>query len=119
MIRVLLLGAFTLLGGCASSLAGTSGESRTEYLLGLAKVRVPATKGAVQALDISSLGVGVGESLFIGWRRGQYVFVKPEDCHLLVIIRNKLEAEHALEVMNATKGKHLCLVDFAKEVRRF
>ena len=75
-------------------------------------MNIPATIGDVRAIDVSTLGVGVDGGVFLGWRRGQYVFVRPGECQLLIIIRSPVEAEHALRILRAAEGEQLCVVDF-------
>lgn len=97
---------------CAQVNLGGGEPGSSRIYAGAVRVNVPATIGEVRAIDVSTLGVGVEDGLFIGWRRGQYVFVRPGECQLLVIIRSRLEAEHALSILRAAEGEQLCVVDF-------
>jgi hypothetical protein len=98
--------------GCAQMSLGEGAAVRTHHYAGVVRVKIPATVGPVRAIDISMLGLGVENGVFVGWRRGQYVFARSEDCQLLIIIRSPMEAEHALKILRAAEGEQLCVVDF-------
>jgi hypothetical protein len=97
---------------CVQVDIGSSGAGSTRLYAGAVRVKVPYTMGQVEAVDVSTLGVGVDGGVFLGWRRGQYVFVRPGECQLLIIIRSPIEAEHALSILRAAEGEQLCVVDF-------
>jgi hypothetical protein len=103
---------------CASIDLANPVERREILAVGAVSVRVPTTFGQVRAIDISTLGVGVDTSVFVGWRRGQFVFVQPNECQLLIIVRSGAEAEHATRLLEAAQGGQICMVDFAGALPR-
>lgn len=106
-LPILLLGACTqvdLTGGVAG---------RNHVYVGAVSVNVPRTYGELRAVDVTTLGVGVDESAFLGWRHGQFVYVQPDQCQLMIIIRSPVEADHAMRILRAVEGEQLCVVDFA------
>lgn len=106
-----------LLAGCAQVSLGEGVAARTTLYAGAVRVEVPATWGEVRAIDIATLGVGVDHGVFLGWRRGQFVFVRPGECQLLIIIRSSVQADHAMRILQAAEGDQLCVVDFADTLR--
>jgi hypothetical protein len=81
--------------------------------VGAVSINIPRTYGELRAVDVSTLGAGVDSSAFLGWRHGQFVYVRPDECQLLIIIRSPLEADHAMRILRAVEGDQLCVVDFA------
>lgn len=114
--RVALLAAFALTA-CAGVNLAKSGRQSLRFAGGV-RIEVPETYGEVRAIDVTTLGAGVDTSAFLGWRRGQFVFVKPNECQLLIIVRSTAQAEHAAAMIDAMKGEKTCLVDFARSLPR-
>jgi len=107
-----------LTGGCVQMELDERSAKRSLILVGAVRVDVPETYGEVRAIDVTTLGVGADTSVFLGWRRGQFVFVQPDECQLLIIIRSRIDAEHAAKMIEAMKGERTCLVDFGKSLPR-
>jgi hypothetical protein len=105
-----------LAGGCAQMDLGESRAKRSLVFLGGVRVDVPDTYGEIRAIDVTTLGAGADTSVFLGWRHGQFVFVKQDECQLLIIIRSRIEAEHAAKMVEAMKGEKACLVDFGESL---
>jgi hypothetical protein len=99
--------------GCAQLDLDSRVTRRSHIYVGAVRVNIPVTYGELRAIDVSTLGVGADESLFVGWRRGQFVYVQPDECQLLLIIRSPVEAEHAISILRAVEGDQLCVADFA------
>lgn len=108
---VLIWGLFV--GGCTQVDLTRGVSSHSQVYVGAVRVTVPATYGELRAVDVSTLGVGADSSLFLGWRHGQFVYVRPDACQLLLVIRSPVEADHALSILRAVEGEHLCAVDFS------
>jgi hypothetical protein len=91
---------------------------RSRLYVGAVRLQIPETVGNLRALDVSTLGLGVGNGVFLGWRRGQYVFVPTGECQLIVIIQTPLESEHATRILEAAGSEQLCIADFAHTLPR-
>ena len=103
--------------GCSQVYLGERGAGRTHLYAGAVRVSIPETVGDVRAINVSTLGVGMENGVFLGWRRGQYVFARPGECQLLIVIRSRIETEHALRILEAAEGEQLCVVDFSDTLR--
>ncbi len=113
-----LLAPLLVAGGCANMELDQSAARRSMVFLGGVRVEVPETYGEVRAIDVTTLGAGADTSAFLGWRHGQFVFVKPGECQLLIIVRSKVEVEQAARLIEAMKGGQTCMVDFASNLSR-
>ncbi|WP_114950865.1 hypothetical protein [Sphingosinicella terrae] len=110
---VFALAASLWLAACTRVDLAEPASGRSHVYAGAVSVTIPRTYGELRAIDVSTLGVGADESVFLGWRRGQFVYVRPDECQLLIIIRSSVEAEHATRILQAIEGGQLCVVDFA------
>ena len=104
---------FSLLCACTQVDLADRRPSRAHVYVGAVSINIPRTYGELRAVDVSTLGAGVDSSAFLGWRHGQFVYVRPDECQLLIIIRSPLEADHAMRILRAVEGDQLCVVDFA------
>ncbi len=99
-----------LLSGCSA--AGADGGIRRAYHLGLVSVTTPETAGAVSALNVSGLGLGWDDGLYLGWRSASRITADPAKCHLLIVIRSRVETDNAVKVIKSLEGQNPCIVDY-------
>jgi hypothetical protein len=111
-MRLLLPVIALLFSGCAQVNAMAPPPLSSDILFGAVRLVVPATRGKLVALDVTTIGAGAGDSAFIGYRRGQYVYVEPTDCRLLLIIRSKVDTAHAEQILGSLEGEDVCFADF-------
>jgi hypothetical protein len=105
-----------LLGGCTT--VPSEGEARSAVHLGLTSVRIPQTRGHVFAASARTFGVGWDAGPFIGWRSANWIVADPAGCQLLVVIRQAVEADNAIRILNALEGQSPCIVDYTNTLRR-
>ena len=110
MIRLTLLLALISLGGCVS--VPTDGTASVHTYVGIVRVAYPGSRGKLTAIDVKSLGLGYDGAAFLGWRDSKFVYAEPDDCRVVLIIRDRLESEH-LERMVAALGDKACVADFS------
>jgi len=103
-----------LLAGCATIDASekTSDNRTSAIYFGITEVITPQTKGAISAIDVSTLGFGWDRGPFLGWHRGSWIEADPAKCQLVVIIRSPAQAENAARVLQALEGQTPCIADF-------
>lgn len=114
--RLALIAALAAaLSGCTLVRMGDGGVSRT--LVGVVRVKMPATEGQLTALDVQTLGGGWDSGPFLGWRGANWVIADPRACQLTVIVRSGTAAKHAAGVLAQLRGKNICLADFTDILR--
>lgn len=98
--------SIAMLAGCVSVEPGAAPGAR--YYLGLVHVRYPDAIGPLVAADVRALGVGIGDGAFLGWRDSKLVFARPEDCRVVVIVRDRADLESVKTITRSMEGA--CLV---------
>jgi hypothetical protein len=104
-----------LLGGCTTIASG--GETRSAIHLGVTAIRIPQTRGDVHAASVRTLGVGWDAGPFLGWHSANWIAADPARCQLLVVIRQAVEADNAIRIINALEGQNPCIVDYTNTLR--
>lgn len=106
MKKVLIVAVIVLLAGCATVPAD---EGRGDHwYFGLVRVTYPETRGALIAARVRNLGIGFDEGFYLGWHAGDFVFARPENCRIVIIVRDKADLAHAKTLIKGVEGA--CLV---------
>jgi hypothetical protein len=106
MIRAALAAIALMLSGCV--VTPTTGVSGVHYYVGVVRVEIPKATGRLVMVDTKVLGLGFDGSAFLGWREGQFVFARPEDCRLVVVVRDAAERPH-IETLVRSLGEGTCI----------
>lgn len=56
------------------------------------------------AVDVKTLGFGVDGSVFLGWRDSKFVFARPEDCRVVIIMRDRAELKTVQKLVQSMEG---------------
>jgi hypothetical protein len=112
--------SFVAMAGCTTvnvmpQVGMASTEFRSSTYVGIVTLRLPATLGNVQAVDVKTLGAGWQSGPFVGWNASNLVTANPADCQLLIIIRSPAQAENAAKVISSLEGQNPCIVDFTQK----
>lgn len=91
-----------MIGGCAS--VPLDGQARDQLYVGVVRVRVPEVAGPLTAVEVKTLGLGHDGALFLGWRAGRYVYARPEDCRLVILVRRAADVEQARTLVKGMEG---------------
>jgi hypothetical protein len=114
-----LVSSLTLVGCTTINVVPREGMATTDFRksvhVGILTLRLPATEGNVQAVDVKTLGAGWQSGPFVGWNASNLVTANPADCQLLIIIRSPAQAENAAKVISSLEGQNPCLVDFTQK----
>src|SRR5690606_565127 len=102
-----------IIQGCSSIGLDNQISSHSHLYFGTVRISIPPTYGEIRAMDVSTLGLGADESIFLGWRHGRFVYVKPGRCQFVLIIHSQVEAEHMASIFRALEGDQLCVADFS------
>lgn len=95
-----------LLAGCTT--LPVSGRSGEHVYFGLVRVVYPKTRGPLVAADVQALGLGFDGGLFLGWRDSKFVYARPENCRVVVIVRDARDLPH-VETMLRNLGDGACI----------
>jgi hypothetical protein len=116
-VLLALVSSLTLQGCTTINVVPQEGVASTEFRksvhVGILTLRLPATEGNVQAVDVKTLGAGWQSGPFLGWNASNVVTANPADCQLLVVIRSDVEAENAAKILESLKGEKICVVDYS------
>lgn len=114
MLRcALLLSLLPLFAGCAPAVDTRADGARVEYYIGFVRVyRPPADKG-LTALSVKNLGIAAGSDFSVGYEGRDEVYLAPDQCRIVVIIRAEKELDHALEQLRKLGRDDLCSAQFA------
>ncbi len=110
MNKIVALLVPTLLAGCVS--VQNDGAEKTHYYFGLVRVAYPEFRGKLTAIDVKSLGIGFDGAAFIGWRDSKFVYAEPDDCRTVIILRDRIEADHVVQMIKSL-GDKACVAEFA------
>ena len=102
------------LAGCTTINLAPNGERKT--LLGIVRITLPDKAGDFAAIDAKTLGAGWDDGFFLGLRNASWVIASPEQCQLLVIVRSKVEAANAAQVLDRLKGEPICVADYTRSL---
>lgn len=94
--------------------SGAVSETRESIHIGILKLRLPATRGNVQAADVKTLGAGWQSGPFLGWNASNLITANPADCQLLIIIKSPAQAENAAKIISSLEGQGPCIVDYTQ-----
>lgn len=92
------------LGLASCTTVPTAGSAGTHYYLGLVRVVYPDSIGQLVAADVKTLGVGVDRGAFLGWRNSRFVFAKPGDCRIVIMVRDHAELENVEKLIKSMEG---------------
>lgn len=106
---------FTMTALCGCMSVGPPGAGATKTFVGVVRVRMPQVVGDLSSADVHGLGLGWDAGPWLGWRSGNWVIADPSKCQLLVVIRSPAQAANAVEVLQALKGKQLCMVNYTAQ----
>ncbi len=117
---VLLLLLILLLPGCTTinvlpNELGELSKLSERVFVGAVKVRLPATSGHIQAVDVKTLGAGWQSGPFVGWNASNLVTADPAECQLLIVVRSGAEAKNAKEIISSLEGQNPCIVDYTRK----
>ena len=84
-----------------------NGKSSDHWYLGLVHVRYPETKGPLIAAKVQALGAGFDGAFYLGWHGSDYVFARPEDCRIVIIVRDRADVTHAKALIQGVEGASL------------
>ena len=96
--------------GCVS--VPTDGTAKSHTYVGIVRVAYPGSRGKLTAIDVKSLGLGFDGAVFLGWRDSNFVYASPEDCRVVIIVRDRLESSHLTRLVEAL-GVKACVADFS------
>lgn len=113
MVRLVMI-AGLLAAGCTSVEPGRSAGDQFHF--GAVSVRVPKTKGNLDAVSVKTLGIILDKGLHIGWRSGAWITADPSKCQLVIIIRTAAEAANAIAIIKSLEGQEPCIVDFTNSL---
>ncbi len=100
-----------LLAGCTTVRLGSTGETKT--VVGIARIELPKTEGAMAAIGVKTFGFGWDGGPFLGFHESSWVIASPAECQLVVIVRSDVAAENAKQVLERLKGENICVADFS------
>ena len=101
-----LLVSAALLSGCTT--VPTNGRAGTHWYFGLVRVTYPEKRGDLIAARVRALGLGYDGGVFLGWSGSDFVFARPEDCRIVIIVRRQADVTHAKTLIKGVEGA--CLV---------
>lgn len=110
MNRAVALLILVLLAGCVS--IPTDGSGKAHYYIGLVRVVYPELRGKLTAVDVKSIGIGFDGAAFLGWRDSKFVYADAGDCRTVIILRDRVEADHVVQLLKSL-GDKACIADFA------
>jgi len=106
MKRAIALVYALLSSGCTS--VPTSGRAGDHWYFGLVRVTYPEKHGDLIAAKVRNLGLGFDGGLYLGWHGSDFVFARPEDCRIVIIVRDKADVAQAKSLVQGVEGA--CLV---------
>ena len=59
-----------------------------------------------------SFGLNIDRGFYLGWRETQEVSMLPDDCRVVVLIRDKADIEHAGQMI-AKLGENPCVINWS------
>ncbi|QLC25918.1 hypothetical protein HFP57_13385 [Parasphingopyxis algicola] len=84
----------------------------------MVRVVTPEAAGAVNAIDVETVGLGWDGGPFLGWHSGSWISADPARCQLLIVIRSPAQAENAATVLRALEGQDPCIADYTHSLPR-
>lgn len=117
---VLVLAVGLPVSGCTSVSVGTA-DGQEFAGIGFYRVKLPATQGALVAVDRESVGLGwgslAGSAGYLGYDKSEWVIADPADCQLLIVIKSAAQAENAKEIIELLGDQSPCIVDQTGSLR--
>ena len=110
MNRVAILLATSVLPSCVA--VPSDGTAKTHYYFGFVRVAYPESRGKLTAIDVKSMGLGFDGAAFLGWRDSKFVYAEPDDCRTVIILRDRIAADHVAQMLKSL-GEKACVADFA------
>lgn len=108
-----LLGCLVLLAGCAPAVGTRADGARVEYYIGFVRVYRPPTDKGLTALSVKNLGIAAGSDFSVGYEGRDEVYLAPDQCRIVVIIRAEKELDHALDQLRKLGRDDLCSTQLA------
>lgn len=109
-----VMATLPLLQGCTVN--ADEHRTGTQTYIGIVRIRHPAIGNGLVATDISNLGIGIDHGAYLGWRQSRLVFVKPDECRVVLILRDRLDADH-IETLLKAMGDKPCIADYSGSLR--
>lgn len=109
----------TALAACAAMQSActivTTSEARTRtvYIFGFARLKVESAADARAApgvLELTGVGVSLGELIQVGYFRQFEVRLKPGTDSAVVIVRSREEREHLERVLSTLREQNICII---------
>lgn len=99
--------------GCTVAISG-EGPRREIISFGITRIIVPERNGDLVAFRRTSLGLGFGDATasaaWAGFDSSEWVIADPAKCQMLVVIRDDVEADNAVRILETMKGENVCYV---------
>jgi hypothetical protein len=102
-----------LLGTGCVQISQTGKESRSIWVLGFARIKVPdAGDGLAQpmAFEITGVGLSLGRAAQLGYFRDFEVHLRPDSNAAVIIVRSKSDLENLKRILTELQQQHLCIV---------
>lgn len=102
MIRSIAMCIGVLLSGC--TVIPTSGRAGDHVYLGLVRVKLPKATGPLVVADVKTLGLGFDGAAFLGWRNSKFVYAKPEECRVVIVVRDRADLASVETIVKSMEG---------------
>ena len=91
-----------VLSGC--TVIPTSGRAGEHVYLGIVRVKLPKAHGPLVVADVKSLGIGFDGSAFLGWHDSKFVYARPDDCRVIIVVRDSADLASVETIVKSMEG---------------
>jgi hypothetical protein len=92
----------SVLGGCV---AVPHNKRYGDHLyFGFVRVKYTSDNNFIATEDVKALGLGFDGALFFGWRDSHYVFARPDECRVIIVVRDHADLASVEKIAKSTEG---------------